>query len=155
MLHLRVLNGFGRTRPGEAFPVGQTLGQTASFRQTAPETWCQSRYEEAPHPAGWKRGGVWRGQLGVGKPGTASQFQRRELVAVPALRRAHRSAFSRESRYEETSPGKPGTASQFQRRELVAVPVLRRTLLAARPDVWIMVKIEGSGEIWKASWTAG
>jgi hypothetical protein len=25
-----------------------------------------------------------------GKPGTASQFQRRELVAVPALRRAHR-----------------------------------------------------------------
>src|SRR5664279_83930 len=36
-----------------------------------------------------------------GKPGTASQFQRRELVAVPALRRAHRSAFSRESRYEE------------------------------------------------------
>jgi NAD(P)-dependent dehydrogenase (short-subunit alcohol dehydrogenase family) len=26
-----------------AFPVGQTLGQTASFRQTAPETWCQSR----------------------------------------------------------------------------------------------------------------
>src|ERR1017187_736928 len=34
---------------------------------------------------------------GVGKPGTASQFQRRELVAVPALRRAHRSAFSRES----------------------------------------------------------
>src|ERR1017187_5438101 len=22
---------------------GQTLGQTASFRQTAPETWCQSR----------------------------------------------------------------------------------------------------------------
>ena len=31
----------------------------------------------------------------VGKPGTASQFQRRELVAVPALRRTHRSAFSR------------------------------------------------------------
>src|ERR1019366_1836198 len=26
-----------------AYPVGQTLGQTASFRQTAPETWCQSR----------------------------------------------------------------------------------------------------------------
>src|ERR1019366_2412485 len=39
----RVLNGFGGTRPGEAFPVGQTLGQTASFRQTAPETWGQSR----------------------------------------------------------------------------------------------------------------
>src|ERR1017187_9337594 len=38
-----VLNGFGGTRPGEAFPVGQTLGQTASFRQTAPETWSQSR----------------------------------------------------------------------------------------------------------------
>ena len=30
-------------RPGVAFPLGQTLGQTASFRQTAPETWCQSR----------------------------------------------------------------------------------------------------------------
>src|ERR1035441_5533749 len=39
----RVLNGFWGTRPGVAFPVGQTLGQTASFRQTAPETWCQSR----------------------------------------------------------------------------------------------------------------
>ena len=39
----RVLNGFGGTRPGVSFPVGQTLGQTASFRQTAPETWCQSR----------------------------------------------------------------------------------------------------------------
>src|ERR1035438_2614720 len=39
-----------------------------------------------------------RGGSAVGKPGTASQFQRRELVAVPALRRAHRSAFSRESR---------------------------------------------------------
>jgi LAS superfamily LD-carboxypeptidase LdcB len=39
----RVLNGFGETQPGVAFPVGQTLGQTASFRQTAPETWCQSR----------------------------------------------------------------------------------------------------------------
>ena len=26
-----------------AYPAGQTLGQTASFRQTAPETWCQSR----------------------------------------------------------------------------------------------------------------
>src|ERR1022692_2246471 len=42
-----VLNGFGGTRPGEAFPVGQNLG----------------------------------------KPGTANQFQRRELVAVPVLRR--------------------------------------------------------------------
>jgi hypothetical protein len=37
-----VLTGFGWTRPSVAFPVGQTLGQTASFRQTAPETWCQS-----------------------------------------------------------------------------------------------------------------
>ena len=37
-----VLNDFGGTRPGVAFPVGQILGQTASFRQTAPETWCQS-----------------------------------------------------------------------------------------------------------------
>src|ERR1017187_2355910 len=36
----------------------------------------------------------------VGKPGTASQFQRRELVAVPALRRTHRSAFSRECCYD-------------------------------------------------------
>src|ERR1035441_6824509 len=30
-------------RPGGACSVRQTLGQTASFRQTAPETWCQSR----------------------------------------------------------------------------------------------------------------
>src|ERR1035437_63579 len=29
------------------------------------------------------------GGSACGKPGTASQFQRRELVAVPALRRAH------------------------------------------------------------------
>src|ERR1017187_4449615 len=35
--------GDSGSRPGVAFPVGQTLGQTASFRQTAPETWCQSR----------------------------------------------------------------------------------------------------------------
>ena len=35
-LHLQPINRV-------AFPVGQTLGQTASFRQTAPETWCQSR----------------------------------------------------------------------------------------------------------------
>ena len=41
--HKRVLNGFGGTRLSVAFPVGQTLGQTASFLQTAPETWCQSR----------------------------------------------------------------------------------------------------------------
>ena len=27
--------------------VGQTLGQTASFRQTAPENWCQSRVCDA------------------------------------------------------------------------------------------------------------
>ena len=26
-----------------AYPAGQTLGQTASFRQSAPETWCLSR----------------------------------------------------------------------------------------------------------------
>src|ERR1017187_5421067 len=45
------LNGFGGTRPGEAFPVGQTLGQTASFRQTAPETWCQSRGCGVSRPA--------------------------------------------------------------------------------------------------------
>src|ERR1035438_3065526 len=41
-----------------------------------------------------------------GKPGTASQFQRRELVAVPALRRAHRSAFSRESPLRNLPGGK-------------------------------------------------
>src|ERR1017187_8610563 len=44
-------------------------------------------------------GGTSRGANPGGKPGTASQFQRRELGAVPALRRAHRSAFSRESCY--------------------------------------------------------
>jgi hypothetical protein len=31
---------------GEVCPVGQTQGQTASFRQTAQETRCQSRDEE-------------------------------------------------------------------------------------------------------------
>jgi antitoxin ParD1/3/4 len=43
--------------------VGQTLGQTASFRQTAPETWCQSRVcgvsrpaspKTVKHPKGWR-----------------------------------------------------------------------------------------------------
>src|ERR1039457_4891941 len=33
----------GDTENAGAYPVGQTLGQTASFRQTAPETRCQSR----------------------------------------------------------------------------------------------------------------
>src|ERR1035441_9285002 len=37
------MEGGGQRLIGVAFPVGQTLGQTASFRQTAPETWCQSR----------------------------------------------------------------------------------------------------------------
>src|ERR1017187_1954052 len=47
-----VLNGFlGGTRPREASPAGQTLGQTASFRQTAPETWCQSRVCGVSRPA--------------------------------------------------------------------------------------------------------
>src|ERR1017187_9971935 len=36
------LTVLGARRTG-AYPAGQTLGQTASFRQTAPETWCQSR----------------------------------------------------------------------------------------------------------------
>ena len=31
------------------------------------------------------------GVSAVGKPGTANQFQRRELVAVPVLRRTHES----------------------------------------------------------------
>src|ERR1019366_912754 len=39
----RVPNRFEGTRPETACPAGQTLGQTDSFRQTAPETWCQSR----------------------------------------------------------------------------------------------------------------
>src|ERR1035438_6769219 len=39
-----------------------------------------------------KIGRATGGVSAVGKPGTANQFQRRELVAVPALRRAHRSA---------------------------------------------------------------
>src|ERR1039458_7694830 len=41
------MNGCLTVRPGVAFPVGQTLGQTASFPQTAPETWCQSRVCDA------------------------------------------------------------------------------------------------------------
>src|ERR1035441_2581044 len=40
---------------------GQTLGQTASFRQTAPETWCQSRLC-----------GAWRYNLPMPKAGVAS-----------------------------------------------------------------------------------
>src|ERR1019366_4366386 len=51
----RVLNRFGETWPGMAFPVGQTLGQTASFRQTAPETRCQSWVCDAFPPSAPKR----------------------------------------------------------------------------------------------------
>src|ERR1035441_5985272 len=38
-----------------------------------------------------KIGRATDGVSAVGKPGTASQFQRRELVAVPVLRRTHES----------------------------------------------------------------
>src|ERR1017187_4755859 len=34
---LRVRNGFGSTTNARTYPAGQTLGQTANFRQTAPE----------------------------------------------------------------------------------------------------------------------
>jgi len=54
-----VRNRFGGTTNARAYPAGQTLGQTASFRQTAPETRCQSRvcdvrlliYNQQWHPA--------------------------------------------------------------------------------------------------------
>src|ERR1017187_361232 len=72
-----VLNGFGGTRPGVAFPVGQTLGQTARF----PANCAGNLVSVAEAPPG--------GVSAVGKPGTANQFQRRELVAVPVLRRTH------------------------------------------------------------------
>ena len=54
----------------ESFAVGQTLGQTASFRQTAPETWCQSRVC-----------GVWEGEGGgqvdrVDRPGGLSYYKK-------------------------------------------------------------------------------
>src|ERR1035438_9650284 len=39
--------------------VGQTLGQTASFRQTAPETWCQSRVCSVSRPASPKAWFLW------------------------------------------------------------------------------------------------
>src|ERR1039457_5507938 len=35
--YLRVRNRFGSTTNAQAYPAGQTLGQTANFRQTAPE----------------------------------------------------------------------------------------------------------------------
>src|ERR1035441_2827876 len=36
-----------KTTNARTYPVGQTLGQTASFRQTAPETRCQSDRKSA------------------------------------------------------------------------------------------------------------
>src|ERR1035438_3366895 len=60
-----VFNGPRRTRLGVAFPVGKTLGQTASFRQTAPETWCQSRVFRPHRPARreWSNAGLAEVQL--------------------------------------------------------------------------------------------
>src|ERR1019366_5550243 len=60
-----------------------------------------------------KIGRATGGVSAVGKPGTANQFQRRELVAVPVLRRTHRSAFSRESRVcSVPPPPKPSSTLQ-------------------------------------------
>src|SRR5450759_1444435 len=99
--YTRVLNGFGGTRPGEAFPVGQTLGQTASFRQTAPETWCQSRVCGVSRPASPKTvkhpadcGSLPRsGSPGIGftrtdrRPGPASPGSPCATPRRPACRR--------------------------------------------------------------------
>src|ERR1019366_2233840 len=63
-LFVRMLNGFGGTRPGVAFPVGQTLGQTASFRQNAPETWCQSRLCGVLHLLALRCGATMESSLG-------------------------------------------------------------------------------------------
>jgi hypothetical protein len=77
-----VLDGFGETRPSVAFPVGQTLGQTASFRQTAPETWCQSRV------CGVSRWVDRRKRCGAGAF-VAIYLVRVTLCAIPPLVRPH------------------------------------------------------------------
>src|ERR1035438_1314327 len=57
----RVLNGSGGTRPGVTFPVGQTLGQTASFRgklRRKPGAWAKR-----VQPANSKGGNWWQSPL--------------------------------------------------------------------------------------------
>jgi hypothetical protein len=67
-----------------ACPVGQTLGQPVSGKRR--RKLGVSRVMRK-HLMEMKKGRATGGVSAVGKPGTASQFQRRELVAVPALRR--------------------------------------------------------------------
>jgi SAM-dependent methyltransferase len=68
---------------------GRLAVGAAAARQTAPEIGVSRvmRRGLIRRDENWARatGGV----SAVGKPGTASQFQRRELVAVPALRSIH------------------------------------------------------------------
>ena len=63
-----------------------------------------------------KIGRATGGVSAVGKPGTANQFQRRELVAVPVLRRTH------ESGIFETVPGLRSAYFMVRAAELEAVP---------------------------------
>src|ERR1035441_8719540 len=53
---------------------GQTLGQTANFRQTAPEIWCQSRVC-----------GAWRYNLPMPKAGVASLVFLAATALIPGL----------------------------------------------------------------------
>src|SRR5450759_1326847 len=51
----RVLNRFGGNDERGAYPVGQTLGQTANFRQTAPEIHVSPGFAAHSYPAPPKR----------------------------------------------------------------------------------------------------
>src|ERR1017187_6640380 len=55
------------------------------------------------------------GVSAVGKPGTANQFQRRELVAVPVLRRTHESGIF--ERVSEVGPGDPSKARSIDEED--------------------------------------
>src|ERR1035438_4536574 len=87
------------------------------------------------------------GVSAVGKPGTANQFQRRELVAVPVLRRAHRSAFSRKSRGCGISrPTSPKSVRTRPTRKKPSPPpcynsicMFRKVLIANRGEIAVRV----------------
>ena len=83
----------GRQHAQNTYPVGQTLGQTASFRQMASEMLGVSRVMRKHLIRGDENGGgtVWRGARGA-NPGTGSQFPANcagNSVPVPGLRSTH------------------------------------------------------------------
>src|ERR1039457_5324726 len=81
------------------------------------------------------------GVSAVGKPGTANQFQGRELVAVPVLRRTHESGiFERASGTART--GRPGVRHHHRLRSTSSTPPMMVRPGIATPGIdWYEVLV--------------